>query len=233
MPTIFSRTREQLAALVLGKLGVLASGGSASANDLAVVYEAIDLRLKEMHHLGTFWRKVAPTASTFNITANTASAAHGLTDLLFPVSLHVTVNSVDEPITIISPIYYAGLGEHTQQGDAIYAMRNGANFIFWPVPTANRTVKILYQKIIDDTEASIAPDVEVSMMKSLAILIAYDLADQFGIPESKIRRWETYAIKAERTIQNLSALEVDLLPVAVDSFGDNRTSRNKRDWHTG
>ena len=109
MATTFTRTREEVAALVLRKLGILASGGTAAANDLTVVYEAIDLRLKEMHALGTFWRKVSPTASTFTITAATASAAHGLTDLLFPVSLHVTVNSVDEPITIISPIYYAGL----------------------------------------------------------------------------------------------------------------------------
>lgn len=232
MATTFTRTREEIAALVLRKLGVLASGETSVAADLTIVYEAIDLRLKEMHVLGTFWRKVAPTTSTFTITANTATAAHGLTDLLFPVSMHVTVNSVDEPITIVSPMFYNGLGDLTQQGDAVYAMRSGANFLFWPIPTANRTAKLLYNKIIDDTAVSTAPDVEVSMMRSLVTLVALDLADAFGISEQKIGRWTMEGMKAERTIQNLSALEVDLLPVPVDDFRADRTNRNKTDWRT-
>lgn len=233
MSTSFTRTREQIAALALRKLGILASGGTAYADDLTITYEAIDLRLKEMHSLGNFWRKVNPTPSTFTITAATASAAHGLTDLLFPVSLFVTVSSVDEPIQLISPMFYAGLGDLTQSGDAIYAMHDGANFKFWPVPTENRTAKLLYEKITDDTAASTAPDVEVSMMRSLGAIVAYDLADQFGVEENKIRRLAAEAALAEKTIRNLSALRVDLLPVAVDDFSSTNTSRNKRDWNTG
>ena len=229
MSTSFTLTREAMAASILRKLGVIASGESASVNDLAIIYEAMDLRLKELHVLGLFWRKLTTTEATFTITANTAVAATGLTDILFPVSMHVTINNNDTDIKIIDPISYSTIELKTQQGEPLYAMRRDNSFVFWPVPTANRTAKLTYEKIIDDTQVSTAPDVEVSMMKSLITLVSSDLADSFGIDERKIIRLLKEAEMAERKIRNLSAPRVDLLPVQLDNF-EYRTSNIKTDW---
>lgn len=223
MTTSFTRTREQMAALVLGKLGVLAAGNSASSDDLTVTYEAIDLRLKEMHRRGIFWRKVEKRPLSFTIPANTNSASASA-DILFPISMHVVNGSVDEPVDIIGAVEYASIPDKSYQGVPTKALYNGnAEFIFWPVPTAQTTAKVLYEKIIDDTAASTAPDVEVSMMRWLKDIIAYDLADHFVIPEEKVRRFAQESEKAERNIRMLAVERKDYEPIAVDDWDGNRT----------
>ena len=42
--------------MVLRKLGVIGAATSVVSADADIVYEAIDLRLKEMHREGIFWR---------------------------------------------------------------------------------------------------------------------------------------------------------------------------------
>lgn len=49
MATSFTRTREQLRDLIGRKIGVKESGQTMDAEDAAIIHEAIDLRLKEMH----------------------------------------------------------------------------------------------------------------------------------------------------------------------------------------
>ena len=60
MTTSYSRTREQLASMVLRKLRVVGEGMPASGDDLAIVLEGIDLRLKELQGLITYWWKISP-----------------------------------------------------------------------------------------------------------------------------------------------------------------------------
>lgn len=215
MTVAFTRTREQLAATALRKLGVLATGETADADDLTIVYEAIDLRLKEMHRLGIFWRKVSPTSTSFTITANTASATHAIADLLFPVSMTVTVNGNEYPVDIIGQSQYNSIADKTQEGEPIYAVHNGSAFIFWPVPVENRTAKLTYEKIADDTAASTAPDVEVSMIRSLKDLIVYDLMDTYPADVNTMNRWAAEALVAERNIRVLNAQRIDSLPVVI------------------
>ena len=83
MPTSFTRTRYQLAQMVLRKLGVLAAGGADVSADLEVCFEAIDLRLKEMHRQGIFWRKVDEVPLSFTVDASTISAS-ATADILSP-----------------------------------------------------------------------------------------------------------------------------------------------------
>jgi len=218
MTVAFTRTREQLANLALRKLGVIAFNETPTAEDASLAYEAIDLRIKEMHRLGTFWRKVSPVASTFIITANTATAAHGLTDLLYPVSMQVTINSEDYPIRIIGPQEYNEISDKAQSGDPEVAVQSAANFIFWPVPTTNTTAKIVYEKIGDDTAAGVQPDVEVSMLRWMKDIITYDLMDNFAIPPQKEQRFMMEADLAEKRIRALNSQRVGNSPVAVDDF---------------
>lgn len=231
MTTAFTRTREQLAAMVLKKLGVLRSGGTANSNDLTDVYEAIDMRLKEMHRLGIFWSKVTKVPLSFSIPANVNSASASV-DILFPISMHVVNVSQDDPVRIIDIREYADIENKSDQGVPLKALWKGsAEFIFWPVPTAITTAKLIYEKIADDTAVSTTPDVEVSMLRWLKDIIAYDLGDNKGKSEATMMRWAKEAQTAERNIRKLSVQHVDYAPVAVDDFGPNQ-SRTKRDWRT-
>jgi len=226
MTTTFTRTREQLRTLVLGKLGVYSVGETISSDDSNLVYEAIDLRLKEMHRLGVFWRKVTSVPVTFSLSASIATASAGAGEVLFPIRLTYTNGSQDDPIRIIGKDEYADIPDKTRGGNPEVAMwKGGSEFIFYPVPTADGTGKLLYEKIADDTAASTAPDVEVSMMRWLKDIVAYDLGDHFGLPEARMVRLEREAKAAELNIRKLAVERTDYTPVAVDDWTGIRNSR--------
>ena len=232
MAISFSRTREQLRTMILGKLGVLAAGGTVSTADSDLTYEAIDLRLKEMHRLGIFWRKVTTRPLSFTIPANIGSASASV-DVLFPISMHVVNGSQDDAVQIIGIREYADISDKTYQGVPTKVLYNGsAEFIFWPVPTASTTAKLVYEKIADDTSASAAADVDISMVRWLRDIIAYDLGDTFGKDNQTMVRFMAEAEKAEKNIRKLSVERVDYAPVEVDEFYSRQTG-TKRDWNTG
>ena len=228
MTTAFTRTRTQIASMVLGKLQVIPSGGTPTAADAALVYEALDLRLKEMHRLGIFWRKVTTVPVTFSLSAAVASASAGGGDILFPLKVTFTNGDNDDPVNIIGYREYAAIPDKSRAGNPEKAMwKGGAEFIFYPVPTANGTGKLLYEKITDDTSAGAAVDVDVSMLRWLRDLICYDLGDHYGKPEQTMARFKVEADIADRNIRKLGAPQVDYAPVAVDDFTTGRAT----DYH--
>lgn len=221
MTVSFSRTRNQIATMVLGKLGIAAP----SSADSDIVYEAMDMRLKEMHRLGIFWRKVSTTPATFSLTANVATAS-ATADILFPISMTVMDTSLDEPVFVIGLQEYAKIENKAEAGLPTKAMwRGGTEFIFHPVPTAATTAKLVYERIADDTSASAAADIEVSMIRWMKDIIAYDIGDTFGQPEQKMIRLMKESEIAERNIRKLAVERKDFATVAVDSWGPDPMHR--------
>ncbi len=224
MSTTFGRTTAQLVDMVLRKLGVLGSGTSVSsaASDVTIVTEAIDVWIKQAHREGIFWKKVTKRPLSFTIPANVASAsAASVGDMQFPISMHVMVNSRDEPVDIIGPLEYADIWDKSIQGPPTKALWTGsasAEFIFWPIPTVNTTAKLIYEAITDDTTANAAIDVDVSMLRWVKDIIAFNLADEYEVPDVKIARWAQEAKYAEMQIRKLSVLRKDPQPVPVDNF---------------
>ena len=228
MPVSFNRTRTQIAARVLSKVIKLGSASMASA-DSDTVYEAIDLRLKEMHKMGIFWRKVTSVPVTFSLTASVATASAGAGDILFPMKVTFTNNLMDDPVYLIDASEYAAIPDKTATGNPEKVLwKGGSEFIFHPVPWANGTAKLLYEKIADDTSAGAAIDIDVAMIRPMMDIIKYDVADDYGIDEVTQQRWRVECEKAERDIRKLGAPRVDYATVVVDDF-DNRQPNSRRD----
>jgi hypothetical protein len=192
--TSFTRTREQLRSMVLRKLGVVGAATSVVSADADIVYEAIDLRLKEMHRLGVFWLKMT-----------------------------VTDGSTDEPVEIIGKPEYAAIELKNDSGLPTKAIWKGSTeFILHPVPITSSTVKLVYEKIADDTTAGSAADVDVSMMRHLKDIIAYDVGDDFGMDEGRMQRFQREAMMAEKNIRKLNAERKNYGPVCVDEYPDEQ-----------
>jgi len=219
MTTSFTRTRTQIAAMVMRKLGMTNSGDTVSSADQDVIYEAIDLRLKEMHRLGIFWRKVTTVPVSFSLTASTSSASAGAGDILFPIKMTFRNGTNDDPVKILGFREYAALPNKTDTGNPEYALwKGGTEFLFAPVPLSNGTAHLLYEKIADDTSAGAAIDVDVSMIRWMKDIIAYDVADDFGKSDNTIMRYKTEAQQAELNIRKLGMQRIDTTHVAVDDF---------------
>lgn len=195
--------------------------------DADVIYQAIDLRLKEMSKLGTFWRKVTAVPVDFSLTAGINSASAGAGDILWPVKITFGDGDDDLPVAIVGKTEYAGIKDKLSEGTPTKALwKGGSEFVFYPVPSANSTGKLLYEKIIDDTSAGAAIDVDVAMLRPMIDIIKFDVADDYGIDETLQQRWAREAAKAEVDIRRLSAQRIDLTPVAVDDF-DGRPSATR------
>lgn len=232
MTTSFSLTRTQIAQRVLGKVIKLGASTMNSA-DSDTVYQAIDLRLKELHKLGIFWRKVTSVPVTFSLAAGIVSASAGAGDILFPVKLTWTNGTQDDPVKIVGIADYAAIPDKTRTGNPEKALwKGGTEFMFYPVPISSGTGKLLYEKIADDTSAGSAIDVDVAMIRPMMDIIKYDVADDYGIDEQTQMRWRSEATQAERDIRKLGAQHVDLATVAVDDF-DSRTPNSRRDTDYG
>lgn len=232
MTTSFTRTRTQIAQRVLGK--VLKIGAdSAASTDYDTVYEAMDLRLKELHKRGTSWFKVTDTPVTFSLSASIATASAGAGDILYPIKVTFSNGDRDEPVDLIGKREYADIEDKTRSGTPTHALWKGdAEFVFYPVPSANGTGKILYAKIADDTSAGAAIDIEVSMIRPMIDILKYDIADDYGIDEQTLVRWRAEAIQAEKDIKTLGVQRVDYEPVAVDDFdGRHPNSRRPSDYN--
>ena len=222
---LFTGTGRKIMQRVAGKVLKLGAASVASA-DSDTIYEAIDLRLKEMHKLGTFWRKVTSVPVTFSLSSSIATASAGAGDILFPMKVTFSNGDNDDPVYIIGPTEYAAIEDKSRVGDPEKVMwKGGSEFIFYPVPGADGTAKLLYEKIADDTSAGAAIDIDVSMIRPMMDIIKYDIADDYGVPEGTIQRWAGEARLAERDIRKLGALHVDYAPVAVDDFDGRQRGR--------
>lgn len=232
MTTIFSRTRNQIAQRVLGKVIKIGATSAASA-DADTIYEELDLQLKRMHKLGTFWRKVTSVPVTFSLSASIATASAGAGDVLFPMKVTFTNGTNDDPVDLIGISDYAAIEDKTRTGNPEKVLwKGGSEFIFYPVPGADGTAKLLYEKIADDTSAGAAVDIDVAMIGPMIDVVKYAVADDYGVPEGTIQRWAVEARQAERDIRKLGAQHVDLSAVAVDDFdGRHPNSRRATDYN--
>lgn len=205
--------------MVLRKLAVIGASTSVVSADADIVYEAIDVRLKELHKDGIVWRKVDAIPATFSLTAGIASAHASANDILFPIKLSVLDGSLDEPVMIIGPLEYAAILNKNDQGFPEKALWKGSTeFVFYPVPLSASTVKMTYEKLADDTTAGSAADIDTSMLRCMRDMVCFDVADDFGVDEAKIQRLERNAKDAEKRIRKLSVERKDFSPVAVDDW---------------
>lgn len=212
----FTRTRTQIAQQVLGKLGVLAAGQSMASVDAETVYEALDIRLKELHRLGIHWRKVNEVGIEFNIPANTISAS-ATADIIFPIQMVVVDGG--RPVRIVDIREWNSIPDKTKTGNPDMALwKGGSEFLFSPIPTAQTAVNLVYESYAEDTSADAAIDIDVSMIRWFSDLIKYDLGDQYGKDQGTMQRWMAEASIAEKNLRKLSVQRVDYGPVQVESW---------------
>jgi hypothetical protein len=199
----FTLTREKLAIQVLEKLRILSEGETPNDEDKLKVYDAIDARLKELHALGTLWFNVAGVATTLTLTPaiNTVQLPD---NILYPVTVTITDDGVNYPVSIIEHTDFHLIRDVTRSDRPCQFFCYDAIGYLYPIPDKPYTLNLTYERIAADTKVSTPPNVEVSMLRSLKNMVAYDLADTFNQPEDRIARFKAESDDAVLTIRKLN-----------------------------
>jgi hypothetical protein len=219
MPTYtWTRTREQLGGMILRKLGVLGASDTAEAEDAALVYEAMDARLKELQTLHILWWNVTGAQTSLPLTAGVATATIGAADFLYPVTATVLVGNEERPLRVVSHREYQALPNKGDSGEPELLFIDGALCRFWPVPRSNTTANLTYQAISADVQSGAVPDVPPGAMRAFALLVAGDLVDEFGLSGEQAARLTARQTESMRTLRMIGQQRVDTAPVVAEYF---------------
>jgi hypothetical protein len=192
MATAWTLTRERLADKALEHCGVLGVGKVPSYEDRGLALETLDGILKELPIYGYTWPKIIATQASLTLTAATSPT-------LLPTDYYgslmpelVAADGTEWPLRLITMAEWNTIADKdyaAEYPDRAY-IDASRKLWTWPVQTANRVLKIFYQKVVDDTVASSAADISVPFLMGLSYGIAANIGDAFGVPEKKIMRFE-------------------------------------------
>jgi hypothetical protein len=170
--------REEILTGALREMGVIAIGETPSAEDTAACAAALDAILDELTDLGQLWSQerqadVAYTAgNTVDLSAygkiHTVKLLDGAKETLITRDMEKTwIDVVDKTTT----------GTPTR----IYVDSQGIGR-FYPVPSANGSIRIYYNRAIPASAAATAPEIPARWGRVLQIGVAVDLAPSYGLP---------------------------------------------------
>jgi hypothetical protein len=182
----FTMTAGELVTRAMQRRRCLALGRSPTAHEMTYGLERLNLILKPLgRYEGTQW---APEEATATITAGNPTVA------LTPkpanvVSVRLILSATNErTLARWEGGQYDSLPNKTSVGDpTIYVEREtsaGVSLVFWPVPSANRTVKYRYIRVPEDVAQASAIDVPQDWLEDIETVLAWRL-DAFanGNPE--------------------------------------------------
>ena len=207
MTTAWTLTRERLCDKAMEKCGALGVGETPSAADRSLCLEALDGLLKTLAWDGYAWPKYSQTSSALTYLAATPTVTMP-TDFYDAEMLFYTDSSGnDKQLARLTADQWADIPNKAATGSfpVKYWMNEAHVAYIWPIPTANVSGKLWYQKIIDDSVAGSPVDLDSAWNIGLVYGIAAEIADEFDVPEPKIARfmakWDAFKRKA---IQNTS-----------------------------
>lgn len=186
-------TRERICDKALEKCQRLGIGRSATAGDRLLCLEALDSVLKNLLWHGYSWPKTVSSFATLSLTSNLASIAMP-TD--FYTGAHVNyVDTSGNEVPLPTPITreeWANTPLKTTQASYPQKVYIDNFNVLFPYPRTNQTVtlNVYYQKVIANSVAASAVDLDSPWYIALPYGIAAEIGDEFGVDQKKLAKFE-------------------------------------------
>lgn len=184
--------------LVLRKLGAVAAGETASAEDFADAKRLIEATLKSLHSDGVMWWAVKTADVAF--TSATASRPSDCVEC-------VAASWLGEPVRRIGRIEYERIQDKAEPGYPATVFDDGTNLNIWPVGTGN--LRLTYLREILDTDQGVAMDMPIAVVRPMIDLMAFELEPWFDVPQSKQARIISDGQAARVKLRSLANVGVD------------------------
>lgn len=194
-------TRERICDKALEKCQRLGVGRTVSADDRNLCLEALDAILKNLLWRGYSWPKTASGSSTLSLTSGLASIAMP-TDYYSDAHINYVDTSGNE-VPLPPPVTreeYASIPLKTAQASYPQQVYIDNFNVLFPYPVTNQsvTLKVYYQKVIDDSVAQSSLSLDSPWILGLVYGVAAEVGDEFGVKAEKLARFEA---KWERQLQ--------------------------------
>lgn len=186
-------TRERICDKALEKCGRLGIGRPVTAIDRSLCLEALDGLLKQLLWFGYSWPKTVSGFATLSLTSNLASIAMP-TD--FYTGAHINyVDTSGNEVPLPPPITreeWASIPVKTTQASYPQKVYIDNFNVLFPYPRTNQTVtlNVYYQKVIANTVAASAVDLDSPWYIALPYGIAAEVGDEFGVDQKKLTKFE-------------------------------------------
>lgn len=193
MSVNFSLTRERICDKALEKCKRLGIGRPATSSDRSLCLEALDTVLKNLLWYGYSWPKTISAFAPLSLTTNLSSLALP-NDYYTGGRLNyvdASGNEVPLPLPITAEEWRLIPNKTTQAAYPIKVYVDNFN-VLWPWPRTNQTVvlNLYYQKVINDSAAASATDLDSPWLLGLAYGVAAEVGDEFGVDEKKLVKFE-------------------------------------------
>lgn len=208
MTTAWTLAAAEICTDALEHLDVIGDGEPASGSDMQLALRALDAVLKELPLSGYSWPKLSGEVALTWVSGAT---------IVLPVDYYGspvawrTVGTSKTPLVQIPHGRWIKMVGRDATGQPSHFYIDPANVLhLWPIPTVDPLVSLQYQRIVDDADATVQPDIAQYWLNPLGYGVANELALKFGIPDNKAQqvaaRW-----MAKRTLALESSIASEVI----------------------
>ena len=214
MSTTWTLTAQDICTDALQHLAVIGEGETVNAADMLLALRALDSVLKELPLSGYSWPKLSAEVSLTWVSGQTIALPADY--FAYPVAWRTTDGSKPllEQYTHAQWIALAGRTLATGTPKGFYIGPDKLLYLY-PTPTVNPVVTLQYQKIVDDSVSTTAPDLPQYWLNPLGYGVANELTLKYELSQDKrveiAMRWSA---KRNMALENSIASEVISISVA-------------------
>ncbi len=192
MSTSWNLTRTQLATKVLQKVGTLARNETPDPDDLVLIYDALDALLKELPIYGYSWPALASGQTNLALLAGVQSTPLPID--YYPGSAainYVDASGQEAHLELITLERWNSIAkkDETAPYPLVGYIDNFNVLRTWPIQNVTRVGKLVYQRVISDTQTVGNLDLTQIWLKGLVYGVAESVGDEFGATDTQILRW--------------------------------------------
>jgi hypothetical protein len=212
MTTAWTLTASEICTDAMQHLGHLDPGESASGNDMQLALRGLDAVLKELPLAGYTWPKLSAETTLTWASLQTISLP---SDYYGNPIAWKTLNGQRVPLTQIPHATWVQMIDRAATGEATHFYVNPSNvFYVWPVPSSDPGMYVQYQKIVDDAELAVSPDVLQTWKNALGYGVANEIGLKLGATQERrveiAQRWS-----AKRSICLLNSIPAEAISFEV------------------
>lgn len=198
--TSWTLTANQICEDALGHIGALGAGDSIRSEDQNRALRALNAVLKELPLAGFTWPKLSEQVAIAWVPGSPSEVPD---DYYGYPCVFKTVNGKKVPLVELTHAQWLALDQSATGEPSHFYLTPANQVTFWPVPSADPVAVLQYQRLIDDANLSVSPDLPGYWVNALGYGVADEISLTYGLDQpTRMEIANRWAMKREAALQN-------------------------------